>query len=642
MTAERHALVIVISEFDSVDICNLPGAKVDGDKISAFAKDPKLGSFNNVCVLENATLQQMMVGLADLYEAVGDKPGSLAFVFIATHGCTVGPNGLWLVARDSQLGRRTTSMLSLEQIAALIEEYRPHRSIIVIDACEAGGHTSSAATIARDKLWRDLEGTDSPEGHFFLVACGTTELADEDSGTGGVFTTLVLDALETEGKKNPDLEWIPADRVASVSVRNARELGAGQAPEWSGLAVSVAVDFCRNPHFDASIPISHRSISLEGLDIASQSQARRAIRCHWNALNLIGTETDWLSTSQDAVHEALQVLDHDDALSFLDQAIITLWERVSEFGGAIDRLNFARFGQFIVTESGKAELTPHRVFSKLLPCLADIAASLERDLVDWEATHGWFVKEDGPAGITTTSIRFWDRLGLAAFLATVSRTCGAAHTDSLAGTIARIVRDNVRLHRIVWMGQYTDLASTLSVVATFDSATTLSASKRCLERLLQDYEDSRPPVPSALRGSELGRSLAQRQLTNGANGAAWMDEGPATLLCLMQVAGASAIELNAHGATLVSESLPTLGHYQPTTGKTQYQPIMRASEPLGYPATEKGVAELLAALVGASIPYTGVEASLPELQQVLISMATASHYRNRSSIASVSTLVGLW
>ncbi len=530
-------------------------------------------------------------------------------------------------------------MLSAEHLAELIEEHRPATSTIVIDACEAGGHSSSAAAMARDKLWRDLEAqNDTAEGHFFIVACGTRETAGEDA-SGGEFTSVLLDCTEKLGQENPELEWLPAELVASAVIKQAAERGISQTPEWTGLAVSVAVPFCRNYDYDDEAPLSHRSISTRSLPDKARKQSLGAIRLHWNAVNLVGTGTPWLGAAREAIARASEVLDPGEAVSFFGQAATSIWERVSFVDTANDRAQFARYGQFVLVEAGRKRILDSLAADALLQCLSDLAPKVADDIDNWLSNHGWFSQGDGPAGVATTTIRFWDALGGAAFLSVVSKSLASAAAEPLRDAVLRAVEQNPRLHRFVWMGSYSDISLALALAATKTPEVAKAASTGMFARSLRDYSEGRAPIPSHLRGRDLGRALAQRQLDPG-TAPKWSDEGFGCCLRIMQLAGVSDIDRNAESSKLTTVSLPSLAYYRPTSEAAQFRQVMRVREPVSFPATSPGVSQLLAAIDGDTSPVT--EQGDKGLRQVVHAAAAAGVYRNRSGVGASSALLTLW
>jgi len=297
--SERIAIIVDVANFDDGALIPLPGARTDGDRVQAFANDPNRGAFTRVIRVTDPSLQELKTRLADAIALAGSDPENTALVYFATHGYTGGPHGLYLAVRDTRNDRLTTSWFALSELIALIDEHRPARTTTVVDACESGGHVAGTASLSRDKLWRDLTRPDDVrEGHFFAVACATRESAHEDAD-GGDFTTALLAAVDSAGRDHPSVEWLSVEEVMNDLIR--ARLPPQQTPEWTGIAVSLSVFVSRNPHHDPTVPVVHSSVQMPQLDPAERALANRAIRLHWNAMQLVGTGHSWLEIAMAAL-----------------------------------------------------------------------------------------------------------------------------------------------------------------------------------------------------------------------------------------------------------------------------------------------------------------------------------------------------
>ncbi|MGE0871408.1 MAG: caspase domain-containing protein [Kofleriaceae bacterium] len=521
----RIAIVVDVANFDDVGLGPLPGARADGDRVEAFARDPNRGAFTHVMRLTDPTLQQLKERLADAIAVVGSDPSNMALIYFATHGLTTGPYGLYLAVRDARVDRSSTSMFALSELTALIEEHRPTRTITIVDACESGGHVAGTASLSRDKLWRDLTRPDDVrEGHFFAVACATRESAHEDNA-GGEFTSALLAAVDAAGRDHPSVEWLSVEQVMNDLIR--AELAPQQTPEWTGIAVSLSVFLARNPHHDPALPIVHSSVLLPQLDASERALANRAIRLHWNAMQLVGTGHAWLDTASAALAELTKSLP-TKAEGMVKQMFTSLDQTVTKYGNADDRLAQIHYSRAVIVAVG--QLAPGSFdIDEVVRLIADRIETEINDLQAFFDQRAWLVRGDAPSNAALSTIRFWRRLGAASFVALCARASRPQRALELANLVQSVVASKPELRRVVWMGQYCDLACTMGLIACVSDDVARNVATAILDRLINKTDQ---PTPPNMRGRDLGRALALTML-GVAPDEEWVDEG--IPLCLAQL-----------------------------------------------------------------------------------------------------------
>ena len=627
----RFALIIACAEFNDARIHPLPGAGVDGLRVRNFALDNQRGAFavDNTRLLASPSINEVKNAIGDLFADAKAQDG-LALLYVATHGYTDGSTGLLLAMRDASLDRRATSMLSVRSIAECIAEHRPRRTVTVLDVCSAGGLATGTATIATDKLWADLQRMPDAalEGHFLIAACGTQELSGEYSD-GGIFTSVFRDSIVKLGEKRLELPWLSAEAIAQQAVHEAAQHDIGQRPEWTGIAVAIDVPLCRNPSHDPSYIPPHTGFSSSSTSETERKVLHSCIREHWAALNLIGSGKLWYRR---AVGAARQILDDNVSrtakVRFVIQSLQSIGQRVERCGEDNDRLQLLQYleeGLVILGAEGAHTGSEMEVVIELQ---SRLGSWLEEYLSSWSDNRGWLV--DGPAAVVLSPIRFWDVLGTTSLFAVGCRSHDRAQSDSLLAKVADVVDANPKLHRIVWQGQYPDIALAIGTVLPRSPNIAKTCSLALLERLCEDYERSLFPEGVAAPPRELGRLLAMRVIDPKPSRIRYADEGPA--LCLGQLieAGTPELEMNTYAAKISeSEELNELVLYQPKTISAQFREQMNDIDTLSWPGNEEGVTRFLREYDDFSlVPFDRSASSLKE--DILASAAAGRVFRNRA------------
>lgn len=144
-----------------------------GDGTANFGVQPLSASGSSGVVTREALKEKV----CELF--AGDA--EIALLYFAGHG-SIKATGGYLCASDSRSG---DDGLPLVEVLTLANMSRAHNRVIILDSCHSG--IAGANPVAP-------QSTALSEGLTILTASTTEQYAAEDNG-GGVFTTLLVDAL---------------------------------------------------------------------------------------------------------------------------------------------------------------------------------------------------------------------------------------------------------------------------------------------------------------------------------------------------------------------------------------------------------------------------------------------------------------
>jgi hypothetical protein len=121
--------------------------------------------------------------------------------------------------------------------------------------------------------------------------------------------------------------------------------------------------------------------------------------------------------------------------------------------------------------------------------------------------------------------------------------CARASLPDRALELATRVRDLVvskpALRRIVWMGQYCDIACTMGLVACVNEQIARDVATSILARLVSNTDQ---PAPPNMRGRDLGRAAAMTMLGVELD-EEWVDEGIPLCLAQLRLSNEAAAEM---------------------------------------------------------------------------------------------------
>lgn len=166
-------------------ISALSGCVDDAHAVKAVLERHSDGSVNFSVQLLTATSINDVIGRASLKERVRElfaDDSEIALFYFAGHG-HVESTGGYLCATDCKTG---DDGLALGEVLTLANKSKARNKIIVLDSC----HSGIAGAPATQSNYVELS-----EGLTVLTA-STAEQYAKETATGGVFTTLFVDALQ--------------------------------------------------------------------------------------------------------------------------------------------------------------------------------------------------------------------------------------------------------------------------------------------------------------------------------------------------------------------------------------------------------------------------------------------------------------
>jgi hypothetical protein len=178
----RRALIVGIDQYDNGS--NLGGCVNDANKINRILMRNEGGDPNFECQVllsppDRITKSLLRHKIEELFKYDAD----VALLYYSGHGSKSVIDG-YLIAQDT---KEYNDGLDMHSILALADKAHIREIVIILDCCFSG-------TFGKDALIGDDKAI-LREGISILTASGASQTSKEVAG-GGVFTTLIYDALE--------------------------------------------------------------------------------------------------------------------------------------------------------------------------------------------------------------------------------------------------------------------------------------------------------------------------------------------------------------------------------------------------------------------------------------------------------------
>ncbi|MCB0193520.1 MAG: SUMF1/EgtB/PvdO family nonheme iron enzyme [Anaerolineae bacterium] len=212
--SKKYALVIGNNQYDDPNWHDLKTPERDAEAMAAVLTDPKIGGFDQVIPLLNASVPEMRIAIAELFDARAHKPDDLLLLYFSGHGTLDSRDKLFFVGKETRHGSliRATG-LEAGYITGCMDSARSRRQVIILDSCYSGSfgklskggvptqeifEGDSQVLFERDK--ETLEVTGNGYGRHILAATEALQLAWEgDTLQGEVensfFTQFLVEGL---------------------------------------------------------------------------------------------------------------------------------------------------------------------------------------------------------------------------------------------------------------------------------------------------------------------------------------------------------------------------------------------------------------------------------------------------------------
>jgi CheY-like chemotaxis protein len=261
---KKYALLIGNSEYNDSTM-NLKSPKQDVQALASVLKDSSVGNFDEVQVLENATIQEMRVSIEKLFRRSHDR-NDLIFLYYSGHSAIDANRELYLVAKDTQY-RDLLSATGLDTAYLRInmKQARSQRQILLLDTSNAGAITSAEISQLRDNATSSVisKAESSKEyltgssdgigyGQYILTSSSALEMAYESIKDGIVnsfFTHFLVEGLSTGNADiNQDgyVDVIELYEYVSAKMRDAIN---HQQPHFTTTNARGRLIITKNPHY---------------------------------------------------------------------------------------------------------------------------------------------------------------------------------------------------------------------------------------------------------------------------------------------------------------------------------------------------------------------------------------------------------
>jgi hypothetical protein len=245
-----YALLIGVGQSSYIPL-SLPAATLDNSALQAVLTDPTLCGYppNHICLLNNATRQDIFTGLKWLQGKAQGDPQATAIVYYSGHGWLDNTDqNYYLIPADINVFDIPVSGISAQTFTAELQKIKAQKLLTILDCCHAEAmasvkeeaHSSTTPpgfrkVSAKGQFDKLVKGT----GVAILSSCDREQSSwVRRDRTCSIFTYHLIDALRGGDNQLGDTEVSVMNLInhlgKTVDDNAFAENQAHQEPQWEG------------------------------------------------------------------------------------------------------------------------------------------------------------------------------------------------------------------------------------------------------------------------------------------------------------------------------------------------------------------------------------------------------------------------
>jgi hypothetical protein len=234
--ARRAALIVASYEYEDPGLRRLRAPAHDAEALALVLEDPEIGGFDVRTMLN----QPAHVVTEAVEEFFADRtPDDLLLLHISGHGVKDEGGELYFATSNTKLLRLGATAVAADFVNRRMNRSRSRRVVLLLDCCYAGAF--ERGMVARAGTGVGIEEQFGGRGRAVITASSAMEyafegdeLADSQARKPSVFTSALVEGLET-GEADRDQDgYVGLDELYEYVYDKVREITPNQTPgKWT-------------------------------------------------------------------------------------------------------------------------------------------------------------------------------------------------------------------------------------------------------------------------------------------------------------------------------------------------------------------------------------------------------------------------
>ncbi len=238
MSGQRLALIVANDEYEQAALRDLLAPRADAEALGQVLGDPQIGHFL-VQVVRNEPSYVIQAKIEELFSE--SRPDDLILLHFSCHGLKSESGELFFAAANTRPKRLESTAVSADFVQRCMRASRSRSVVLLLDCCYGGAFAQGS----RVRAAGDINVLDSfPQGRLgggrgraVITASSAMEYAFEGDRLGddqrrrpSVFTTALVEGLETGEADRDEDGWISLDELYDYVFDKVQERNPHQTP----------------------------------------------------------------------------------------------------------------------------------------------------------------------------------------------------------------------------------------------------------------------------------------------------------------------------------------------------------------------------------------------------------------------------
>lgn len=238
MAGQRKALIIANDTYEQEALGDLQAPAADAEALGRVLGDPQIGDFA-VQVVHNEPAHVIQAQIEEIFSE--SRPDDVLLLHFSGHGLKSESGELFFAAANTRPNRLGSTAVSADFVQRCMRASRSRSVVLLLDCCYGGAFAQGV----RVRAGGDVNVLDSfPQGRTgggrgraVITASGAMEFAFEGDRLGddqrrlpSVFTTALVEGLETGEADLDEDGWVSLDELYDYLFDKVREQNPHQTP----------------------------------------------------------------------------------------------------------------------------------------------------------------------------------------------------------------------------------------------------------------------------------------------------------------------------------------------------------------------------------------------------------------------------
>ncbi len=247
----KLALILGNCEYDDTKLSRLKAPAEDVHQLAKVLRDPAIGNFDKVEVLENRPYAEVHVAIGRFF--LRRKPDDMVLLYFSGHGIRDENGNLFLAVKDTDQEILRQTSISAASIRTEMDQCGSRTQILMLDCCHSGAFGEGGKGALNESVGTQSAFEGSGYGRVVLTATDALQFAWEGDRIIGetresLFTHFLIKGMESGAADLDNDGLITLDDLYEYTFDQIRRVTSRQTPQKWNFKQQGRIHFAGNPN----------------------------------------------------------------------------------------------------------------------------------------------------------------------------------------------------------------------------------------------------------------------------------------------------------------------------------------------------------------------------------------------------------